>query len=298
MIAAVDFAGSYERNRGLVYRAADRSADDPPTDFLFKGCDVGAVVKPEELYDELATRIQAEDGPGTKRVFRQLLDAGRPRPEIISRISRLIEQRSADKTLANGSEEIRWPKPQSLNPSQVEEHNQPSAWPNTPISNAADQRLDSSAERTSLNPEIPGTPADPVQRAGTSYERSPESETTAVWEQPEKPLVDQRAAGDPENAIQSFEERRGGLSSGHIMPRQVGVSSGYADFTVLERLASKVQFPRELTAPEPKQTIPADAVPLIDRPRAARHSWRAWSRARGRCRRHMRAAVLSRRLGA
>src|SRR5438270_6942990 len=126
---------------------------------------MGTVLRPEELYDELANRIEAEDGAGTKRVFRQLLDAGRPRQEIVSHISRLIEQRSPDKTLANGSEEIRGPKPQSLKPSQVEEQRKPSAWPNTPISNAADQRLDGSAERTSLNPEIPGTPAEPVQRA-------------------------------------------------------------------------------------------------------------------------------------
>jgi hypothetical protein len=114
---------------------------------------MGAVLQSEELYDELANRIRAEDGPGTKRVFRQLLDAGRPRAEIISRISRLIEQRSPDKTLTNGSEEIPWPKRQSLEPSQVEEHNQPSAWTDTPRSNAADQRLDGSAERTSLNPD-------------------------------------------------------------------------------------------------------------------------------------------------
>ena len=240
---------------------------------------MAAVLQPEELYDELAKRIEAEDGAGTKRVFRQLLDAGRPRQEIVSHISRLIEQRSPDKTLANGSEEIRWPKPQSLKPSQVEEQRKPSAWPNTPISNAADQRLDGSAERTLLNPEIPGTPANPVQRAGTSYELSPEPQITAGSEQPEKPLMRQTAGGERENAIKGFEEPRGGLSSGHIMPRQVGVSSGYADFSVLERLASKVQFPRELTAPGAKQTVPAEAVPLIDRPRAAHHSWRAWSRA-------------------
>jgi hypothetical protein len=243
---------------------------------------MGAVLQSEELYDELANRIRAEDGPGTKRVFRQLLDAGRPRAEIISRISRLIEQRSPDKTLTNGSEEIPWPKRQSLEPSQVEEHNQPSAWTDTPRSNAADQRLDGSAERTSLNPEIPGAPADPVQPAGTSYEVSPEPQMTAGPEQPEKPLMRQTAGGERENAIKGFEEPRGGLSSGHIMPRQVGVSSGYADFSVLERLASKVQFPRELTAPEAKQTVPAEAVPLIDRPRAAHHSARAWSRAPGR----------------
>src|SRR5204862_8353916 len=98
-------------------------------------------------------------------------------------------------------------------------------------------------------------------------------------EQPEKPLMRQTAGGERENAIKGLEEPRGGLSSGHIMPRQVGVSSGYADFNVLERLASKVQFPRELTPPGAKQTVPAEAVPLIDRPRRAQHSWRAWSRA-------------------
>src|SRR5438045_9725566 len=138
---------------------------------------MGAVLEAEELYDELANRIRAEDGPGTKRVFRQLLDAGRPRAEIISHISRLIEQRSPDKTLANGSEEIRWPKPESIEPSQIEEHKEPSAWPNTPKSNAADQRLDGSAERTSLNPEIAATQAGPVQRAGASL--SPELQITA-----------------------------------------------------------------------------------------------------------------------
>ena len=225
---------------------------------------MAAVLQPEELYDELAKRIEAEDGAGTKRVFRQLLDAGRPRQEIVSHISRLIEQRSPDKTLANGSEEIRWPKPQSLEPSQIEAHNKPSALPNTPVSNAADQRLDRSAERTSLNPEIARTEADPVQRAGTSYELSPEPQITAGSEQPKKPLISQTAAGEREDAIKGLEERRGGLSSEHIMPRQVGVSSGYADFSVLERLASKVQFPRELTAQEAKQTVPAEPVAVMN----------------------------------
>jgi hypothetical protein len=242
---------------------------------------VGAIVKPDELYDELANRIQAEDGPGTKRVFRQLLDAGRPRAEIISRISHLLEQRSPDKTLANGSDEIRWPKPESLEPSQIEEHNKSSAWPNTPVSNAADQGLDGGAERTSLNPVLTGNPADPVQRAGTSCELSPEPQITAGSEQPEKPLICQTAAGEREDAIKGFDARRGGLSASHIVPRQVGVSSGYSDFSLLERLASKAKFPRELTEPEAKQTIPAEAVPLTDRSMEAHHSARAWSRAGG-----------------
>jgi len=242
---------------------------------------MGGVLQPEELYDELANRIEAEDGPGTKRVFRQLLDSGRPRQEIVSHISRLIEQRSTDKTPADGSEEIRWAKLQSTEPSQIEEHKKPSAWPNTPVSNAADQRLDGSAKRTPLNSEIPGAPADPAQHAGTSYELSPAPQITAVPQQPEKPLVDQNAAVDPEKAIRSFEERRGGPSSRHIMSRQVGASSGYADFSVLERLASKVQFPRELTAPEAKQTVPAEPVAVSNRSGAAHHTSRGGPRAPG-----------------
>ena len=282
MIALVDFAGLYKRNRGLVCRGADMSADGPPTDSI-EGCDaMGGVLQPEELYDELANRIEAEDGPGTKRVFRQLLDSGRPRQEIVSHISRLIEQQSTDKTPANGLEEIRWAKLQSIEPSQIEEHKKPSAWPNTPVSNAADQRLDGSAKRTPLNSEIPGAPADPAQHAGTSYELSPAPQITAVPQRPEKPLFDQKAAGDPENAIRSVEEPRGNPSSGPIMSRQVGASSGYADFSVLERLASKVQFPRELTASEAKQTVRAEPVAVSNRPRAAHHNSRAWPRAPGK----------------
>lgn len=242
---------------------------------------MGAVLQPEELYDELANRIAAEDGPGTKQVFRQLLDAGRPRQEIVSHISRLIEQRSTDKTLANGSEETRWQKPQSLEPSQIEQHKKPSAWPNTPVSNAADQRLDGSAERTPLMSELLGAPLDPVQRDGTSDELSPEPQITAVSEQWEEPLVDAKATG-PENEIRSFEERRGGLSSGSIiMPRQVGVSSAYADFSVLERLASKLQLARDLSASEAKETAPAEPVRLSDRSSPAQRGLRAWSRTSG-----------------
>jgi hypothetical protein len=241
---------------------------------------MGAVLQPEELYDELANRIAAEDGPGTKRVFRQLLDAGRPRQEIVSHISRLVEQRRPDKNLANDSEEIRGPKLQSIEPSQSEEHEKPSAWRNTPISNAADQRLDGNEERTSLNPEIAATQAGPVQRAGTSDELSPEPQITAVSEEPEEPLVYQKAAGDPENAIRSVEEPRG-ASPGNMMPRQVGVSSAYADFSVLERLASKLQLDRDLSVSEAKETAPAEPVLLTDRSSPAQRCLRAWSRTSG-----------------
>ena len=79
--------------------------------------------------------------------FRQLL-AGRPRQEIVSQISRLIENRGLDKAIANGTEEIRWPKRQSMEPNPTGAHKKPIAWPTTSIRNAADQRF----ERTSLGP--------------------------------------------------------------------------------------------------------------------------------------------------
>ena len=45
----------------------------------------------EELYGELAKRIHAKDDEGVRRVFRELLDAGRSRQEIMSEIVRLID---------------------------------------------------------------------------------------------------------------------------------------------------------------------------------------------------------------
>jgi hypothetical protein len=65
------------------------------------------------------------------------------------------------------------------------------------------------------------------------------------------------------------------------VPRQVQVRSGYSHFSVLERLALKAKFPRELTGPKAKKTVAAETVPLINRPRAAHHSARAWSQASG-----------------
>jgi hypothetical protein len=54
--------------------------------------------KSEELYDELAKQIDAGDDAGARRVFQELLTTGLARQEIVSQISRLIENRSAGKT--------------------------------------------------------------------------------------------------------------------------------------------------------------------------------------------------------
>ena len=75
--------------------------------------------KPEELYDELARRIHAEDGPGTQQVYRQLVNAGCLRQEILRQISRLIEKRGLDKACTNVVGEIRWPKPQRMEPAKL-----------------------------------------------------------------------------------------------------------------------------------------------------------------------------------
>lgn len=165
--------------------------------------------KPEALYDELAERIHAGDGPGTQQVYRQLVNAGCPRQEILSQISRLIEKRGLDKPSTNVMGEIRWPKPQPMEPSQTEAHQNSGARPDATTGDAADQWQDVSAGRTSRNPEIAWTEPDRAQRAGGSSELSPERQETAASGYPGEALISHKGAGDHENAIQSFEECRG-----------------------------------------------------------------------------------------
>jgi hypothetical protein len=66
-----------------------------------------------------------------------------------------------------------------------------------------------------------------------------------------------------------------------MMPRQIGVSSACADFSVLERLASKLQLDRDLSASEAKKTAPAEPVLLTDRSSPAQRGLGAWSRTSG-----------------
>lgn len=196
--------------------------------------------EPEELYDELAKRIQAEDGTGARQVFRQLVQAGRSRQEIVTQVSCLIEKRSADKTHANRMEALCWVRPNR------------------------------SIEKTPLGAQIAHSEGDPAQRARAPDELRPETQGNAGSGQPEKPLTDQKATADRDNAIQSFEERRGALF-GSIAPGQVGNTSAYADLSVPERVASKLNPQTVLSVDEVNQNAPAETVAVKDQPALVQH---------------------------
>ena len=236
------------------------------------------ISKPEELYDELAKRIDAEDGPGTRQVYRQLLDAGCPRQEILSQISRLTEKRGLDNPPAKVTEEIRWPKPQPMEPSQAEAQQNSGARPDAATGDAADQWQGVSAGRTSRNPEMAWTEPNTPQRAGGSSGLSPERQESAFSGYSREALISHKGVGDHENAIQSFEECRG-IFSGSITPKQIGVSSERGNLNEPERLTSALQVKRDLAAPEATQTAPAEAVSPSDRVNPTQRGSGGWYRA-------------------
>jgi hypothetical protein len=233
--------------------------------------------KPEELYDELAKRIRAEDGPGTQQVYRQLVNAGCPRQEILSQISRLIEKRGLDKASTNVMGEIRWPKPQPMEPSQAEAQQNSGARPGAATGDAADQWQDVSAGRTSRNPEMAWTEPDTPQRAGGSSGLSPERQETAFSGYSREALINHKGVGDDENAIQSFEECRG-IFSGSITPKQIRISLERGDLNMAERVTSALQVKGDISAPEATQTAPAEAVSLSDRVNPAQRGSGGWYR--------------------
>src|SRR5262249_13004519 len=63
----------------------------------------------EELYDKLAKEIKAKDDAAARRGFREVLNNGFSRQEIVLRVSHLIEQRSAGKI--GGTDKIGWLNP-------------------------------------------------------------------------------------------------------------------------------------------------------------------------------------------
>jgi hypothetical protein len=234
----------------------------------------------KELYDELAERIHAQDDTGARRAFRELQKTGRSRQEIVTQISLLLEKRDGGMSVAKGTEEISWLGPRrSIEPSPAEEHQKPSAWSHTPIKDTQ-HRFDIPVEKTSPRPEIAPTDADRARRAVAPHELSPEPQATAVSGEPEKPLTNEKAAADGENATQSFKERRGAFF-GDTLPRQVGAGSGYADLSVPERVASKLNLQTVLSAGEAKQTARAEAVAVKGRPMSAQQGSRASSRKMG-----------------
>src|SRR5439155_25720675 len=82
----------------------------------------------EGLYDELAKRIHAKDDEGVRRVFRELLDAGRSRQEIMSEIVRLIDAKppNLDENSGKGTGARR-----AFEPSQTEWRQKRSTWPDS-----------------------------------------------------------------------------------------------------------------------------------------------------------------------
>jgi hypothetical protein len=54
--------------------------------------------KSDELYDDLAKQIEAKDATAARAVFQELVKKGLSRQEIVVRVSRLIEKRSAGNT--------------------------------------------------------------------------------------------------------------------------------------------------------------------------------------------------------
>ena len=208
--------------------------------------------KSVELYDELAKQIDAGDDAGARRVFQELLTTGLARQEIVSQISRLIENRSAGKTTPNGTEEIRWLRPHgSTRASRTQEHK---------------HRFDISAEKPPPSPEIARTDADPAQHAGEASEFSPEPQAAPSGE-PERPISKRNTAVDQKIAIESDEARNTPFRN--VLPRPVDVSSERSALSVPERLASKLQ--KSAQAAEAKQAAPAEAVAVADQPGPAQH---------------------------
>src|SRR5256885_13466120 len=82
----------------------------------------------ERLYDELAKRIHAKDDEGVRRVFRELLDAGRSRQEIMSEIVRIIDAKPPNhgENSDNGTG-----AQQAFEPSQTEWRQKRSTWPDS-----------------------------------------------------------------------------------------------------------------------------------------------------------------------
>jgi hypothetical protein len=84
--------------------------------------------KSEELYDELAKQIEANDDAAARGIFQELLNNGFSRQEIVVRVSRLIEKRGAGKTGGAATDKIGWLRPHlPLEPSASDARKRPDA---------------------------------------------------------------------------------------------------------------------------------------------------------------------------
>jgi len=231
----------------------------------------------DELYEELANKIEARDDPAARRAFQELLKTGRSRQEVVIQVSRMIEERSAGNSGVSGTKETSWLRPhRSFGASQLEGPKKPSAWADTATENGADQhRLDSDVEKTSLG--IARTDTDPAQRADVPSQLSPEPQTIAPSADSEKPISEHKTADVREPAIERLEEPRDPFFR-DVSPRPVGPSTEYSALSVPERFALKLRLQTDLPAAEAKLTVPAEALAVTDPPRPVQHGSRASSR--------------------
>jgi hypothetical protein len=231
----------------------------------------------DELYEELANKIEARDDPAARRAFQELLKTGRSRQEIVIQVSRVIEKRNAGNPGVSGTRETSWLKPhRSFGASQVEGLKKPSAWSDTPTTYGTDQHaFGIGVEKASLG--IARTDTDPAQRADVPSQLSPKPQTIAASADPEKPISEHKTADVREPAIERFEERSDPFFR-DISPRPVGPSTEHSALSVPERVASKLRLQTNVPAAEVKLTAPTEALAVTDPPRPAQQGSRASSR--------------------
>jgi len=99
----------------------------------------------EQLYRELATHMHAKHEKGVRRVFRELLETGRPREEVLAGVIRLLDDKPRPEHQAPNGIEQRWPTeaPPTLERSLADHQEHPRACPDTSTRlahDAADQK--------------------------------------------------------------------------------------------------------------------------------------------------------------
>ena len=106
--------------------------------------------KSEELYDKLSKQIEANDDAAARGIFQELLNNGFSRQEIVVRVSRLIEKRSASKTGGVPTDKIGWLRPHlPVEPSVSDARKRPNASGRASMPNA--RPVDNTAEKSSAS---------------------------------------------------------------------------------------------------------------------------------------------------
>jgi hypothetical protein len=230
----------------------------------------------DELYDELANKVEATDDSAARRVYRELLKAGRSRQEIVLEVLHVIEKRSAGNPDVGGTRETSWLSPhRSFGTSQIEGIKKRNAGPDPPTTSGANRyRSDIGVEQASLG--IARTDTDPARRADVPTQFSPKPQTTATSKD-EEPISERKTAQVREPAVEPPEERRDAFLK-DTSAEAIGLNPGQS-LSVTERLGAKLRLQSNLPAAEAKLTAPAEALAVTEiPPRNAQHGSRASAR--------------------